>query len=322
MFKVSALTVSIFLLVGCGGSSDNDGAIDLDGAIDVPPEGFSDGQVTDGTGNVDNSLETITGTNLAIVDFSVDGDYGGNQSSARVSVTIVNNGNSTVDLPNAWLMESTTADFSSGFKISDGLGLSRGGTATQRRSLESGEEDIFTGFASYGLATDGPVYVKLLLNPDTGVVFDTPEPRIMVSRELEETTYDDNISDTLTIANDSRDGAVLCEDDALEENDTIETAPLILLDETYDIINCADGLDIFAIELIAGDSYELIGTGNTNMQSSAQLTVIQPDSTYILQQGGFDSTITAEQTGQHYIAIRYSGELVRDGSISINQIIN
>lgn len=256
--------------------------------------------------------------NLVVVDF-VGPESLDSTGAGSFSATIANTGTAAATLPEAWLMTSLVEDFSSGFAEKpvtladtsvDGDGV-----------LEPGESAIFDLVGDFDRRfrlpiLSGPVLaVKLRLNPDTSEIFDTPTGVLQPNRALLESDYSDNDSEVLMVG--SPPGS--CTPDALEENDSIEQAALIMPDTTYEIGNCDDTLDVFALDLPAGGRYEVLaGDDSYRLGGSVRMTVLAPDGSFVLQRTPVSGVFRTATAGRYIVVLHsISPYLYQEGSFEV-----
>ena len=305
--RVAALVCVIATVVsGCGGGS---------GGNATP--GFND----DGSGGMGPSENPSEGLpNFAITDFVTASSFVFGSQDFSFSVSIVNTGTVEADVPSGWIMESISDDFSTGF-MRTRMNLVKRSDAGSN-TLGPGEEAVFVPALPRGLyiPANEDHYVKFWLNPDTGVYFETSEPMVMEQREIQELSYDDNVSDIRAVSIETPNPDLTCEDEPLEENDTLETAPLISLGVSYELTNCFDVLDILAVELTEGNSYEITSTGSIGWTNISTLTVIRPTGDYLLQEAGIGTVLSALETGVHRIAVLVGSRAQNSGTVSIRAL--
>lgn len=273
-----------------------------------------------------NSIEPPeTGTpegepNFAVVDFITSDSFVIGSDEFGFTVTIVNIGEVEAEVPPGWLMESASSDFSTGFMRTTYELEKRGGNGSS--TLEPGEEGVFAPRLPQGfsLRTNDIHYVKFWLNPNTGTLFETAEQRVMDNRVVEESSYIDNESDTRSVSISVPSLLWQCEEEMLEENDVIESAPLITLGESYQLVNCLDSIDLLGVEFVEGNSYEINSTGSLGWTNISVLTVVQPDGTYLVQEAGINTVVTATQSGIHHVAAIVYSPLTHEGTIVINEL--
>ena len=278
-------------LAGCGGSSGG-------GSPDNP----SGGPLGDGTDQNEDDPDLLP--NVVVLDWVSDSDE---RDGYGFSVLVGNLGDAAVDVPDAWLELSLASDFSSGFAEHPVSLVPRPG-ADASSVLEPGEEAWFDGRDSGRESFELPlfvsrtIYARLRLNPDLAVAFRDPGNVRTSTREITELDYTDNVSEVASI----RSGGRPCVPDAYEDNDTIESAAPILTDTVYEIGNCDDSLDIFAVELAAGDAYELVdheAEGESSGFSSMRVHLLDPNGRYLMRDRSFEGVVRAEIGGMHHIVV-------------------
>lgn len=277
-------------LVACGGGSGGNG---------TPP--LSDGQ---GDENPDTQPDALP--NFVISDITVPSAYT-REEEMPVLVRVANIGEGAATVPDGWLQVSDTEDFSSGYAIYPfSLAIRNGGGS---RVLEPGaERDFFTAI-EIPLSRNGTHYTRVWLNPDLSAYFMNPEDAVVPSHEHTESNYEDNFSELrLFEAFDAL--SADCEADLLEENDSIESAAPIALDTSYQVNDCNEQLDVFAVELVEDIVYQL-ELENPNPLRATSISnwhhaVVDPDGVYLERPGsGSPLLIRARQSGVHHLVLRH-----------------
>jgi hypothetical protein len=273
------LAVFILMLAGCGSDGSD------------PESVLGAGGEEDGGGGEVSGLP-----NFKVVDFS--GPTTHNTAEDYIfSVTLQNTGTVSASIPEVWLMESASPDFSTGYIYSRRPYLSPQGQS--HMELGPGETGTYTNSGllankHLSLRKLGEVYIKLWVNPDLTEAFNDTK------RYAEETDYSDNQSAvwTVNVESDLRRSCAV-EEEAMEENDSLEAAPDIALDTEYTTSICFDFKDIYSLDLNEGQRYE-INVAESNPTLS--MVVLAPDSTIVVKQRVADSVFTVPQTGVHKLA--------------------
>jgi len=270
------LAVFILILAGCGSDGSS------------PESVLGAGGEEDGGGGEVSGLP-----NFKVVDFS--GPTTHNTAEDYIfSVTLQNTGTVTAPVPEVWLMESASPDFSTGYIYSRRPYLSPQGQS--HMELGPGETGTYTNSGllaekHLSLRKLGEVYIKLWVNPDLTEAFTDTQ------RYAEETDYSDNQSAVWTVNVESR-LPVSCrfEEEVMEENDSLEAAPDIALDTEYTTSICLDFKDIYSLDLNEGQRYEINVAEST---PSLSMVVLAPDGGVVVKQRVADFVFTAPQAGAH-----------------------
>ena len=145
---------------------------------------------------------------------------------------------------------------------------------------------------------------------------------VMEARNIKESDYDDNVSETLTVDIASPVLSWNCVEDALEENDTLAAPARIILDTDYTTTHCNDEIDIFQIELKAGADYQISAQGHAlTAVNLSKLIVINPNSEYIVDSFGVNAVFTSDEAGLYSIVIMpMSSYVTGEGSFKITEI--
>lgn len=300
MSRSIVIALTAVLIASCGGGG---GSLPLDDSDEPPGTDAPEGE-----------------PNFAVVDFVTSDSFVIGSEEFGFTVTIANIGEVEAEVPPGWLMESASSDFSTGFMRTAYEMVKRGGNGSS--TLEPGEEGVFVPRLPQGfnLRTNDIHYVKFWLNPNTGTLFETDEQRVMDSRTIDESSYIDNESETRSVSIAEPNIGWQCEEEALEENDAIDSAPLIALGESYPLVNCLDGIDLLGVEFVAGRSYGIISTGSLGWTNISVLTVVQPDGTYLAQEAGINTVVTATQTGIHHVAAIVYSTLTHEGTVVVSEL--
>ncbi|PID63423.1 MAG: hypothetical protein CSB44_02035 [Gammaproteobacteria bacterium] len=97
-------------------------------------------------------------------------------------------------------------------------------------------------------------YGQVWLNPDLSLRYANPEDRVEASHEIEELDYTNNQSEVFTYqaVTSSR-----CQVDRHEPNDSTDSPAFIDVGVNYSGNTCDDDIDVFAVQMEAGQSYQL-----------------------------------------------------------------
>lgn len=282
-----SMAILATLLGACSGGGGEDG--------DVGGMGDPDGTPDPSAPTLDDPAATLL-PNLVITDIiaSPTTDPAG---LLTVSVVIANAGEGATSehLTNkAWFLVSGSADLSNGYHVNR---VALTAAETSDGVLDPGETETFIisgdrrDSIPLELTRSGSLYGRLWLNPDLSTVFENEETTVVPEHAFAESNYDDNLSAIVPFEHvpaESLRGSYVCEPDALEENDTLATAEPIALDTTYVINPCDDSLDVFVVDLAAGQAVEL--AMNPLGPSYWTRVVIDPNGRY-LERGFNDSDI-------------------------------
>ena len=226
-------------------------------------------------------------------------------SRLSVSVSVANVGEGEAIVPDGWFIVSTSEDFSSGY-VPYPVSLT---SPDDGRVLAPGEQRAFdatngSGNVEMRLQRYGTYYARLWVNPDRSANFTNPESAVVASHAAPESNYDDNFSPTAAFDRPQPENRPSsdCEPDALEENDSLDTAALIALDTIYTVNPCDDELDVFAVELTAGQVVELVMEDGA---SDLYRSVVAPDGTYLVRdEFSGNSIVRAASSARYHIIFR------------------
>ena len=284
------------LIFACGGGSDNSSvAGDAGGSDEGAP---SDPQ----------SLPNFTVVDFVAPSEVKDGVYSGRYGSFQYEITIQNTGTAPGHPDLVWVLSSARPDFSTGYRFtrdklirinnSDSIYLMPGETGVYRSNK-----------TRLPLGVRGDHYVKIWVNPDKGENFDTRKDRVMTEHETQESDYSDNFSE-IAVINAPNGGANRCteeDEDNLEENDSLETAQHIDLGTEYKAALCLDHRDVYKVDLVAGEHYEIeVEATSIVTASGATWVLINPDRSFLMNPNSNNDrgvkSFTATQTGEHWLA--------------------
>jgi hypothetical protein len=242
-----------------------------------------------------------------VVDFLAPSTLDGPGYEYRVTIQNTGTGEGYPDL--AWQLFSTTQDFSSGYRY-EPIHLTRIDGETNKLSPD--ETGVFKGgpddwiYGSGMIQAAGDQYLRIWVNPDQGVFFETTEEKVMEEYDDLESDYTDNITPTaiVNVSDDYYENFLRkCVEDNFEENDSYDTVASIDLSTEYQVKLCFDNIDYFRVNLAEGTNYELNikGTG-----FKTDLVVVNPDKTYLMKDRGFETDgikpFKAPLTGAYWIA--------------------
>ena len=283
----SAMLLSALSLVACGGGSSDSTSNDI---LDID----SDAQTS-----LDDEVDSDLLPDFVIQDFSVSPTYGrGELMPILLSVANIGEGEDLV--PPAWLMVSRTEDFSTGYAMYPFT--PRAADDSSDLIISPGEEQSFRASIDLPLSFNGTHYARIWLNPDRSAYFVNPEDSVVPSFETPELNTDNNMSDITSFV--STDLIVSdCVPDALEENDTIEAAAPILLDTQYVINECDEQIDVFSVNLQAGQTYELETAGS--FLTRWPHAIVDQTGLYLERPSSISPLLFQPvTTGPHYLVIR------------------
>ncbi|PID63422.1 MAG: hypothetical protein CSB44_02030 [Gammaproteobacteria bacterium] len=291
LIRVSVVLLAAAALSACGGGGG--------GGV---PAGVANGALPNDPSQEEDTEEG------GVPDFVITSVAASSDTSAQfhIKVTIENNGTGTGPIPGAWFVTSAEQLPSVNYHH---IPLSwRSEDGEDIDSLAPGES-IELSAGAYGMVgdvyflpeQDGLHYGQVWLNPDLSLRYANPEDRVETSHEIEELDYTNNQSEVFTYqAVPSGNYFHTCEPDRHEPNDSTDSPAFIDVGVTYSADTCDDDIDVFAVQMEAGQSYQL-----KQSDEEVYFTVIGPDMRYVARSlsSYIGDLMTAETSGVHHIVV-------------------
>ncbi|PID63425.1 MAG: hypothetical protein CSB44_02045 [Gammaproteobacteria bacterium] len=249
LIRAPAFLLAAVTLSACGGGGDGPADV-VNGALPNDPsqeEDTEEGGVPD----------------FIITNVAASSEANPNAGRFHINVTIENNGSGAGPIPGAWFVTSAEQLPSANYHH---IPLSwRSEDGEDIDNLAPGESVVLSAVSDYAFSyvdfraeQDGLHYGQVWLNPDLSLRYANPEDRVETSHEIEELDYTNNQSEVFTYqAVPSGDVFFTCEPDRHEPNDNTDSPAFIDVGVTYSGNTCDDDIDVFAVQMEAGQSYQL-----------------------------------------------------------------
>ena len=301
------IVVVMALLSSCGGSGGDNSLL--------PEESQSDDQPPDTGSTVDDEAPAEGLPDFVVTDLvtSPVRDAGDDFS---VSVTIANAGTAPGLVPRGWWMVSANPDFTTDYfhlpmnftpqTPSEGLEIAPGEVQTFVASTLRFSQTVL-----FDLGMAGDYTARVWINPDLSARFENPEENVIESYEMPESDYSNNLSPPASFQYVTSSVQEGCQVDALEENDSLESATPIALDTRYDMNSCDDLSEVVVVDLVAGEDYELFDHYQNRdgpdppRPTEWQWTVVDPNGRYLTRRAKTSVIVKARVSGPHHVIVSY-----------------
>ncbi len=272
--KLSTLAsvITLSILTACGGSGDNNDA--MQSPQSAQANFANDATVSQTAGSVSMAgTPSATATHdLTISNVTASGTFGSSgTASYRFNLTDTNGSNLPLEQLSVALEVSANGNFDDAFR-----------TALFDIRSDNGADSSGTSFTARSAPIDlpsGGYSARLIVNPNWQYAFDTvpaDHNHGEAYRYISESDFSNNASTTFQV---SMQGTTVCAEDGFEENDSMSTALALPVGGQINSSLCQDNVDIYSIQIGSGESasvsFDYTDT-QTNTNPATRYIIIDP----------------------------------------------